>query len=179
MAQQLLQEGGWDGSSVEILTYYGDQLSQDVLTTIQQFLSDAGVTVTLRTADTPTYNQLTEAGTFDVVYAGAANGPDPDVLSTHFESTAQNPGALNRSGIADATIDAAFIAGREAADAAGREAAYQEICTVMNEQVYWAPLWITTRFGGTNGAETFVWTPAPGGGRYYDAAETWTVATDA
>jgi peptide/nickel transport system substrate-binding protein len=175
MAQQLLEEGGWDGSSVEIITYYADQLSQDVLTTIQQFLGDAGVTVTLRTADVPTYNQIMTDGQFDVTYAGAANGPDPDVLSTHFESKAQNPGALNRSNISDPELDRLFLEGRQAIDPATRESAYQQICRIMNEQVYWAPLWISTRFGGTNGTGTFIWTPAPGGGRYYDAAETWTV----
>ena len=96
--------------------------------------------------------------------------------ATHFESKAQNPNALNRSNIADAELDRLFLEGRQATDTATREAAYQQICTIMNEQIYWAPLWISTRFGGTNGTGEFIWTPAPGGGRYYDAAETWTVA---
>jgi peptide/nickel transport system substrate-binding protein len=176
-AKQMLADGGWDGSSVEILTYYADQLSQDVLTTIQQFLGDAGVTVTLRTADTPTFNQLAEAGTFDITYGGAANGPDPDVMSTHFESKASNPSVLNRSNIADPELDKLFAEGRATIDPAARALVYQQICTIMNQQVYWAPLWISTRFGGTNGMDTFLWTPAPGGGRYYDAAETWTLAS--
>ena len=173
----MLADGGWDGSSVEILTYYADQLSQDVLTTIQQFLGDAGVTVTLRTADIPTYNQLMTDGTFDVTYAGAANGPDPDVMSTHFESKAANPNALNRSNVNDPELDKLFAEGRATIDPAARALVYQQICTIMNQQVYWAPLWISTRFGGTNGMDTFLWTPAPGGGRYYDASETWTLAS--
>ena len=48
---------------------------------------------------------------------------------------------------------------------------------IMNEQVYWAPLWVPTRFGGVStGVENFVWVPAPGGGRYYDQAELWSLA---
>jgi hypothetical protein len=36
---------------------------------------------------------------------------------------------------------------------------------------------VPTRFGGAStGIGNFVWIPAPGGGRYYDAAETWTVS---
>jgi peptide/nickel transport system substrate-binding protein len=48
----------------------------------------------------------------------------------------------------------------------------------MNEQLYWVPMWVTTRFGGvSNNVQNFIWTPAPGGGRYYDAAETWSLAS--
>ena len=42
MAKSLLADAGFDTSQpVEIVTYYADQLSQDVLVTIQQFLADA------------------------------------------------------------------------------------------------------------------------------------------
>jgi peptide/nickel transport system substrate-binding protein len=101
MARSLLQEAGWDSSKpVEEVTYYTDQLSTDVLVTIQQMLAD---------------------------------------------------------------VDRAQI--------------YQQVCKVMNEQVYWAPMWVTTRFGGASTKiGNFVWTPAPGGGRFYDAAESWTIA---
>ena len=174
-AKALLEEGGWDGSSVEILTYYTDQLSTDVLTAIQQFMADAGVDLTFQAIDVTTYNQRSEARDYDIVYAGAANGPDPDVLSTHFESKSQNPNVLNRSDISNADIDAGFLAGRQATTAEARQEAYQNVCSVMNSELYWVPLWISTRFGGVNGEGEFYWTPAPGGGRYYQASETWTL----
>jgi peptide/nickel transport system substrate-binding protein len=174
-AKALLEEGGWDGSPVEILTYYADQLSTDILTAIQQFMADAGVDVTFTALDVTTYNQRSEAREYDMVYAGAANGPDPDVMSTHFESKAQNPTVLNRSDIANADIDAGFLAGRTATTAEARAEAYQSVCSVMNSELYWIPLWISTRFGGVNGEGEFFWTPAPGGGRYYQASETWTL----
>lgn len=178
-AKALLAEAGFDTSQpVEIVTYYSDQLSQDVLVTIQQFMADAGVTVTLRTTDTPgTYNEVVaDPAQWDISYAGAANGPDPDVMSTHFQSKASNPSVINRSNIADPELDRLFEEGRQAADPAARADIYKQICSIMNEQVYWANLWVTTRFGAvSNQVENFVWTPAPGGGRYYDAAETWSV----
>jgi peptide/nickel transport system substrate-binding protein len=84
----------------------------------------------------------------------------------------------NRSGIADADLDALFKQGREATDPDARADVYKQVCKIMNEQVYWAPMWVSTRFGGAStGIGNFIWTPAPGGGRYYDAAETWTVAS--
>jgi peptide/nickel transport system substrate-binding protein len=178
-AKSLLQEAGWDSSKpVEEVTYYADQLSSDVLVTIQQMLADVGVTLNLRAVDVPTYNQIVSTpDDWDVTFAGAANGPDPDVMSTHFESKEQNPSALNRSGIKDANLDKLFVQGRETIDPDQRAQVYQQICKIMNEQVYWAPMWVTTRFGGvSNKVGNFIWTPAPGGGRYYDAAETWTIA---
>ena len=180
-ARALLEEAGFDTSQpVEILTYYSDQQSLDVLVTIQQFLAEVGVTVDIRTVDAPTYNQIVpDPEQWDVYYAGAANGPDPDVLSTHFESVEQNPNVLNRSNIKDAELDRLFAEGRAETDPEARAAIYQEICSVMNEQVYWAPMWVTTRFGGVNTAvEGFIWTPAPGGGRYYDAAEEWSLPAE-
>lgn len=180
MAKSLLADAGFDTSQpVEILTYYADQLSQDVMVTVQQFMADAGVTITLRSVDVPTYNQITpDPAQWDIVFAGGANGPDPDVMSTHFESKEANPNVLNRSNIKDAELDALFAQGRAETDPAARAAVYQQICSIMNEQVYWAPMWVTTRFGGASTTiQDFVWTPAPGGGRYYDAAETWSLAS--
>jgi peptide/nickel transport system substrate-binding protein len=179
MARTLLTEAGWDTSqSVEIVTYYSDQLSQDVMVTVQQFLSDVGMQVTLRTTDTPgTYNDVVaDPAQWDINYFGAANGPDPDVLSTHFQSKASNPSVINRSSIANPELDALFEQGRQTVDPAARAEVYKQICSIMNEEVYWANMWVTTRFGGvSNEVQNFVWTPAPGGGRYYDAAETWSV----
>jgi peptide/nickel transport system substrate-binding protein len=179
MAKSLIAESGIDTSQpIEIVTYYADQLSQDVLVTMQQFLADAGLTITLRTTDTPgTYNEVVaDPEQWDISFAGAANGPDPDVLSTHFESKEANPSVINRSNIADPEIDALFAEGRATVDPAARAEVYKQICSIMNEEVYWANMWVPTRFGGVAATiENFVWTPAPGGGRYYDAAETWSV----
>ena len=178
-AKSLLAEAGFDASQpVEIVTYYADQLSQDVMVTVQQFLADVGVTIELRTTDTPgTYNDVVaDPAQWDMNYFGAANGPDPDVLSTHFESKESNPSVINRSNIANPELDRLFAEGRQTVDPTARAEVYKKICTIMNEEVYWVNMWVTTRFGGvSNAVENFVWTPAPGGGRYYDAAETWSV----
>ena len=74
-------------------------------------------------------------------------------------------------------MDELYLQGRREIDPAARDAVYQQACSVMNEQVPWAWMWVSDRFGGAStNIGNFVWTPAPGGGRYYDAAETWTIA---
>lgn len=175
-AKQLLSDAGFDTSQpVEILTYYADQLSSDVLVTIQQFMADAGVTINIRAVDTPTFNQVAPDPTqWDIVFAGAANGPDPDVISSSTATGSQR----NWYGINDADLDKLYADGRSTVDPDARAKVYQDACALMNEKVYWAPLWVPSRFGGVaNSVENFVWVPAPGGGRYYDQAELWSLAS--
>ena len=54
---------------------------------------------------------------------------------------------------------------------------YQNACKIENDQLPWGQLWVAQRFGAVSkSVQNFVYTPAPGGGRYYDQAELWTVA---
>jgi peptide/nickel transport system substrate-binding protein len=142
-------------------------------------LSDVGVTMTIRTLDVPTFNSVKVDPTkWQVMYAGAANGPEPDVMSTHFESKEANPSVSNFGGIKDPELDKLFAQGRQQTDPEARAQTYQQICKQMNDQAYWAFMWVTTRFGGVSTkVQNFIWTPAPGGGRYYDAAEKWSVSS--
>ncbi len=176
MAKQLLSDAGFDTSQpVEILTYYADQLSQDVLLTIQQFMSDVGVTIDIRAVDVPTYNQIApDTSQWDVMFAGAANGPDPDVMSTSLESTSPR----NWVELHDEDLDRLLAEGRQTVDPDARAEVYQQVCQIVNDQLYMASLWVPSRFGGVSDSVVdFVWVPAPGGGRYYDQAELWSLAS--
>ena len=178
-ARQLLEEAGWEelsGEPIEVVTYYSDQLSSDVLVTIQQMLADAGVEITLRTVDVPTFNQIMGTTDWDIIYAGNANGPDPDAGATNFVSTLTPPDGFNRTYVDIPELDALFAQGRQITDPNERAEVYQEICSIMNEQVPWAFMWVTERFGAVSErVENFVWTPAPGGGRYDQRAWEWSV----
>jgi peptide/nickel transport system substrate-binding protein len=178
-AKQLLQEANWDqikGQPIEVVTYYGDQLSNDVLVTMQQMLADVGIDITIRTVDTPTFNDIIAGTDWTMFYGGGANGPDPDVTSTYFLSTDFPPNGANRVRYANPDLDKLYLQGRQEIDPGKRAAIYQQICGLLNQQLPWAPMWVGNRFGGVaTTVGNFIWTPAPGGGRYYDAAETWTV----
>jgi len=178
-AKQLLSEAGWDkikGEPIEFLYYYQDQLSADVMVTLQQMLAQVGIEVKPRKVDVPTYNQITGTESFALVYAGAGNGPDPDALIVNFDSGSVPPKGNNRMRISNADIDKLFLQGQTTSAASARNKVYQNLCDITNQTLPWAPMWVAKRFGAVGrNVVNFIWTPAPGGGRYYDAAEKWDV----
>lgn len=178
MARQLLDEAGWsqDGP-IEFFTYYEDQLSNDVLLTIQQYLADVGVDVDIRVMDVPSFTErVNTTDDWHVFYGGAANGPDPAATRTYFDSESFPPNGVNRARYANPEMDELYEAGEVESDPAARAEIYAEACALQNEEVPWGFLWVSDRFGVvSNDVENFVWTPAPGGGRYYDAAHEWDI----
>ena len=65
------EEAGWSKSEpIEVLTYYTDQLSNDVLVTMQQQLGEVGITIKIRAVDVPTFNQVMGTTDWQVIYAG-------------------------------------------------------------------------------------------------------------
>jgi peptide/nickel transport system substrate-binding protein len=177
-AQSLLSAANWPslkGSQpIELLTYYGDKLSADVMATMQQMLAAVGVTVVPRAVDAPTFNQILADGKFSMYFAGLSNGPDPDVVSQAYISTAVGPKQL---GLNIPELDKLFAQGQQETDTAKRAVVYQNVCNTLNSQLPVDPLWVANRFGAvSNKIGNFIYTPAPGGGRYYDAAETWTIS---
>lgn len=181
-AKQLLKDANWDGikgQPIELLTYYNDQLSQDILVAMQQQLGEVGIQVKIKAVDVPTFNSFTnkEAPEFTLYYAGAANGADPDVTSIYFLSTALPPSGSNRGFFSNPDVDKAYLAGRSEADPTKRAENYQAACKILNEQLPWAPMWVTTRFGAVaKNVQNFVYTPSAGSGKYYDRSELWALA---
>lgn len=180
-AKQLLQAANWDkikGQPIEILTYYSDQLSNDVLVSMQQQLADVGVQVTIRAVDGASFTAAINKGDVPLAYAGLGNGPDPDASSIGFLSTAAPPSGANRGFYSNADLDKSYLAGRADVDPTKRTADYQNACKIQNDQLPWGPMWVAQRFGAVSkNVQNFVYTPAPGGGgRDYDQSELWTIA---
>ncbi len=181
-AKQLLKDANWDtikGQPIELLTYYADQLSQDILVAMQQQLAAVGIQVKIKAVDVPTFNGFVNkaAPEFTLYYAGAANGADPDVTSIYFLSSALPPAGSNRGFYSNADVDKYYTAGRSEADATKRAENYQNACKVLNNDLPWAPMWVTTRFGAVSkNVQNFVYTPSAGSGKYYDQSELWSLA---
>ena len=177
-AKALLKDANWDsikGQPIELLTYYSDQLSTDVLATFQQMLSAVGIDVKPRAVDVPTYNQLRDSSNFALIYAGAGNGPDPDKAAPFF--TTNGSSIAKAYGMNNPELDKLFTQGQQETDPAKRAPIYQNICKTLNQTLPWGPMWVSTRYGAASKkVGNFIWTPAPGGGPYYDAAETWTLS---
>jgi peptide/nickel transport system substrate-binding protein len=177
-AKDLLKAAGWEQKEpIEFLTYYGDKLSADVMVSIQQMLGQIGVEVKVRAVDVPTYNQITNTdNTFSLVFAGAANGPDPDQIMPSFQSNAAPPNGPNRMRVNIPALDDLIQKGRSEVNPSKRVGAYQSMCKAVNSEMPWAPMWVAQRFGAVSkNVSGFVWTPAPGGGRFNDNAQDWDI----
>jgi peptide/nickel transport system substrate-binding protein len=175
-AKALLAELGVDTASLGSIvmdTYYNDQLSQDVMTVMQQNLADVGIQVELMPLDGASWSaRYYDNKDSEMSFLGGANGADPNRAYQYFYSA--SPG--NSYGFESSELDALLEQGRQEMDPAKRIEIYQEACRVLGQEQPWIFLWQTTRYGlVSTRINNFQFTPAAGGGSYYDQAELWEI----
>lgn len=179
MAKQLLDQAGWSkmaGQPIELLTYYTDPVSKNAMAVIQSMLGAVGVNVQPRFVDAPTFGELVRGGKFSMVFAGTTNGPDPDVLSSVLKSDYAPPRGYNLMRVNMPELDKLLDQGRAETDVSQRPGIYQNVCRYTNANLPWLPVLEANRFAGVGTqVQDFVWTPAPGGGRYLDHSERWSI----
>jgi peptide/nickel transport system substrate-binding protein len=176
-AKELLAEAGIDTATLPEFvmdTYYNDQLSADVMTVIQANLADVGIKISLMPLDGAAWNaRYYEKGESQMTFLGGANGPDPNRAHQYFHSQST---ASNIYGYNNPDLDALLEGGRKEMDPEARVGIYQQACTILGQDLPWIFLWQTTRYGiVSKRIANFQFTPAPGGGSYYDAAELWEI----
>jgi peptide/nickel transport system substrate-binding protein len=174
-AKALLKEANIDPASLgEIVmdTYYNDQLSLDVMTAIQQDLGAIGLTIKIQQMDGPSWTKrYYDDGASEMSFIGGANGPDPNRAYQYYYSLDQKG---NNYKYKNPALDKLLDDGAAEMDPAKRPAIYQQACKIMSEDLPWTYLWQTVRYGYvSNKIGNFLYTPAPGGGSYYDQAEKW------
>jgi peptide/nickel transport system substrate-binding protein len=177
-AKALLQEAGIDPAALgEIVmdTYYNDQLSLDVMTAIQQDLAAVGITIKIQQMDGPSWTKrYYEDGASEMSFIGGANGADGHRAYQYYHSTALWPKGGNNYKFSNPALDKLLDEGVAEMDVAKRPAIYQQACKIMSEELPWVYMWETVRYGIVNNRiGNFLYTPAPGGGSYYDQAEKW------
>jgi peptide/nickel transport system substrate-binding protein len=175
-ARELLAELEVDPSSLGTIildTYYNDQLSADVMTVMQANLADVGINVELMALDGAAWSsRYYDQGDSQMSFIGGANGADPNRAVQYFYST--SPG--NNYKYANEELDQLLDQGRQEMDPAARTAIYQEACRVLGHDQPWIFLWQTVRYGIVSSrVDNFLFTPAAGGGSYYDQAELWEI----
>ena len=176
-AKALLAEAGIDPASLgEIVmdTYYNDQLSLDVMTAFQQDLAAIGVNITIQQMDGPSWTKrYYDDAASQMSFIGGANGPDPNRAFQYFYSIDQKGNNYNYS---NPELDALLDQGATEMDPDKRAEIYQQACKIMSEDLPWTFMWETVRYGYVSTRiGNFLFTPAPGGGSYYDQAEKWFV----
>jgi len=184
-AKALIAQSGVDMGSLPTFTfdtYYNDPLSLNVMTAIQKNWADIGFNVTIKQMDSAAWtNQFYNQGKSEVSFEGAQNGPDGNIAATYFLSTASQESGAGNNGwkgyvYSNPQVDTLINQGRSTFDPAQRATIYQSLCKVLADDLPWNIMWQTTRYWiVSNKVQNFQLTPAPGGGSYYDAAETWSI----
>ncbi len=185
-AKALLAEAGWaqiNGSKpITLLTYYNTPLAANVMAAIQAMLAEVGINVVPRIVDVPTYNSIVYAATpdwnsFAMVYAGLQNGPDPSIINIGLNEKQLPPAGANIMRVRMPKLTAAFDAALGETDGSKRAQRYQDVCRVMNADLPWGTLWVTSRYGvASTRLKDFTWIPAPAGGPYEAHPERWALA---
>jgi peptide/nickel transport system substrate-binding protein len=174
-AKALLAEAGIDPTTfgeVVMDTYYNDQLSLDVMTAFQQDLAAIGLNITLLQMDGPSWTKrYYDDSASQMSFLGGANGPDPHRAYQYYYSAGQRGNKYNYN---NPEFDALLDAGAAEMNPEARAKIYQDACRIMSEDLPWLYMWETVRFGYVSTRiGNFLFTPAPGGGSYYDQAEKW------
>jgi peptide/nickel transport system substrate-binding protein len=174
-AKALLAEAGIDPASLGTITmdtYYNDQLSLDVMTAFQQDLAAIGIDIAIQQMDGPSwtkryYDDLDS----EMSFIGGANGADPHRAYQYYHSSVERSNVYKFN---DPELDKLLEQGASEMDIAKRDQIYQQACKIMSEKLPWLFMWETVRYGiVSKRIGNFVFTPAAGGGSYYDAAEKW------
>ena len=184
-AKDLLAQSGVDVAAmgeINMATYYGDQLSGNVMAAIlKNWADNLGITAgKVQQLDAAAASKVfSQDASFDTYFQGAANGPTGDRARNYFTSAAAFPAGGNgypgfsyKNPAFDKLIN---DAGAEF-DKAKQDALYGQACDIMTDELPWHFLWHTKRFHvASKRIHNLILTPAAGGGSYYDAVETWTV----
>ena len=181
-AKALIAQSGVDVSSLpefEMITYYSDSLSLNVMTAIQGYWAAVGVKAKPVQLDNATFDhRLYEEGKFDVAFEGGGNGPDGNIMYGYSRSDQGFPkGGNGFKGWAyqNKQLDPILDAARQEFDPAKRDALYQQVCQITADDPPWVNLWQTTRYWvASKKVGTILVTPAAAVPPY-DAAQTWSV----
>lgn len=151
-AKSLLKEAGWPADyTLDVVYYYADQQTVDLMTVIGQYWSEAGVKSAFRKLEGDLNSQLwvtpedkvkgPSAVKWDLAYAAVAALTEHEFYE-RFMSTAPNNSSLPKQEGLDELIAAASAT----ADTETQKKAFHEIQKVMNENMYQLPLYHQVAF---------------------------------
>lgn len=136
-AKQYLAKSNYDGRKIEILYYYLDQQTRDLLTAVQYYWNHLGIKVELRQVDGATATELVQhKRTYDLCYAARgyfdASQPLADLTSDS---------AINFAGYNNPKYNALIAKGLETLDAESRRKIYWEAQELLYNDVVVLPLY--------------------------------------
>jgi peptide/nickel transport system substrate-binding protein len=140
-AKKLLKEAGWSGREVDFIYHYGDELNQNLIIAIQQYLADIGVKLAPRKIDPAGIHALRQSGEWDTGYMAHGMGIDPATGEPAVRST----GGAETFGYSNKEVDALFEKGKALRTREERAPVYQQISRILNEDMPNIWLWYDIR----------------------------------
>lgn len=145
-AAELLKAAGWDSTrKLDFLYYYNDQVNKDIVVAIQAYLAAVGITAEPRLVDGAGFNQAIVDNTFQIGYGANGQGLDPSIGALITKC-----GTQRAMGYCNEKVDELFDQGLSVADREQRAPYYQEISTILNEELAKLWLWYEVRPMGFN-----------------------------
>ncbi len=132
-ARELLTDAGLAPGqrvSFDFIYYYRDNVSADVIVTIQQYLSEVGIDIVPRLLDPPAIQAVYADNLFEMGYFANGQGLDPSLGSTLFQC-----GAMLALGYCNPRLDELAVLATSTADREARAPFYQEISQILNDEV--------------------------------------------
>ncbi len=142
-ARALLAQAGFDAQQPIKLVYKtsSDPFRIRLATVIQDQLAQVGIEVEIRSYDWGTFYGDIKAGRFQMFSLSWVGINTPDIFRYAFHSTSLPPQGANRGRFSDARVDRLIEQAEEAADPGEQAALYQQLQTLLLEELPYVPLW--------------------------------------
>ena len=137
LAKEYLAKSDYNGQEFDLLYYYSDETTRDMMAAIQQFWKQVGINAVprfIQSAESVRMVYQEKPPTANVVYAGKAY-VDPSWLGEY--ATGEK---TNYTGFANADFDALLEKGRQITDPAERQKIYYEAQKLIYDNVIDLPL---------------------------------------
>ncbi len=145
-ASELLAAAGWDPNrKIDFLYYYNDQVNKDIVVAIQAYLAAVGINIEPRLVDGAGFNQAIVDLTFQAGYGANGQGLDPSI-----GANITRCGTQRAMSYCNERVDELFGLGLSEAERDARAPYYQEISTILNDELPKLWLWYEVRPMGFN-----------------------------
>jgi peptide/nickel transport system substrate-binding protein len=145
-ATELLTAAGWDPNrKIDFLYYYNDQVNKDIVVAIQAYLAAVGINIEPRLVDGAGFNQAIVDLTFQAGYAANGQGLDPSI-----GANITRCGTQRAMTYCNERVDELFALGLSEGTREARAPYYQEISTILNQELPKLWLWYEVRPMGFN-----------------------------
>lgn len=172
-ARALLEEIGWDSSWEIDWMILASQLGP-IHAVVQAMWQEVGVTTAPRAVDGPTFiDAFYSTGDFDITLVGYGTSNDPHTTANSYFVCGQTyPNGYNGPRYCNDRVTELVNAGATTVDQTEREAIYQELTTILQEDLPLIPVWMPPSLTGV-GPDVVTYTYS---NYNWDSIETWEMA---